>query len=83
MKNYNAVLTLVSDINKVFAHVTEDEDKIEPSDLIVLNKYMYRFINSIEVQPWLLQTGDTIATSNPSTKNMYAWFKLQRKELNN
>ena len=53
MKNYNAVLTLVSDINKVFAHVTEDEDKIEPSDLIVLNKYMYRFINSIEVQPWL------------------------------
>ena len=51
MKNYNAVLTLVSDINKVFAHVTEDEDKIEPSDLIVLNKYMYRFINSIEVQP--------------------------------
>ena len=53
MKNYNAVLTLVSDINKVFAHVTEDEDKIEPSDLIVLNKYMYRFINSIEVQPRL------------------------------
>ena len=51
MKNYNAVLTLMSDINKVFAHVTEDEDKIEPSDLIVLNKYMYRFINSIEVQP--------------------------------
>ena len=51
MKNYNAVLTLVSDINKVFAHVTEAEDKIEPSDLIVLNKYMYRFINSIEVQP--------------------------------
>ena len=28
-----------------------DDDKIEPSDLIVLNKYMYRFINSIEVQP--------------------------------
>jgi len=51
MKNYNAVLTLVSDINKVFSHVTEDEDKIEPSDLIVLNRYMYRFINSIEVQP--------------------------------
>ena len=52
MKNYNAVLTLISDINKVFAHVTEDDDKIEPSDLIVFNKYMYRFINSIEVQPW-------------------------------
>ena len=51
MKNYNAVLTLISDINKVFADVTEDNDKIEPSDLIVLNKYMYRFINSIEVQP--------------------------------
>ena len=51
MKNYNAGLTLVSDINKVVSHVTEDEDKIEPSDLIVLNKYMYRFINSIEVQP--------------------------------
>ena len=51
MKNYNAVLTLISDINKVFSDVTEDEDKIEPSDLILLNKYMYRFINSIEVQP--------------------------------
>ena len=33
MKNYNAVLTLISDINKVFADVTEDDDKIEPLSL--------------------------------------------------
>ena len=51
MTNYDLVTNLLGDINKVFAHVTEDEDKIEPSDLIVFNKYMYRFINSIEVQP--------------------------------
>ena len=51
MKNYNAVLTLISDINKVFADVTEDDDTIDPSHLIILNRHMSRFINSIEVQP--------------------------------
>ena len=51
MTNYDLVTNLLGDINKVFSHVTEDEDKIEPSDLIILNKYMNRFINSIEVQP--------------------------------
>ena len=51
MKNYNAVLTLISDINATFAHVTEDEDTIEQSDLNDFNKYLLRFVNSIEVQP--------------------------------
>ena len=60
MKNYNAVLTLISDINKVFSHVTEDEDKIEPSDLIVLNKYLYQFINKIKVQPWLCTNAELV-----------------------
>ena len=51
MTNYDLVTNLLGDINKVFAHVTEDEDVIEPSDLIVLNKYLYQFINKIKVQP--------------------------------
>jgi len=51
MTNYNAVLTLVSDINKTFAHVTEDEDTIEQSDLNDFNKYLIRFVNSVKVQP--------------------------------
>ena len=53
MTNYDLVTNLLGDINKVFSHVTEDEDKIEPSDLIVLNKYLYQFINKIKVEPWL------------------------------
>ena len=75
MTNYDLVTNLLGDINKVFAHVTEDEDKIEPSDLIVLNKYLYQFINKIKVQPWLLHefpTGNTTVTNRLSTRNMYA-----------
>ena len=49
MTNYDLVTNLIGDINKVFAHVTEDEDVIEPSDLVVLNKYLSQFINKIKV----------------------------------
>ena len=60
MTNYDLVTNLLGDINKVFSHVTEDEDKIEPSDLIVLNKYLYQFINKIKVQPWLCTNAELV-----------------------
>ena len=46
-------------------------------------KEAHELFNPVVCDIWLLQTGDTTATSSQSTKNMYESFKLQRKELNN
>ena len=44
---------------------------------------VHELMNPAVCDVWLLPTGDTTATSSPSTKNMYASFKLQRNALNN
>ena len=44
---------------------------------------VHELMNPAVCDVWLLQTGDTTAISSPSTKNMYASFKLQRKEQSN
>ena len=44
---------------------------------------VHELMNPAVCDVWLLQTGDTIATSSPSTRNMYASFKLQKNALNN
>ena len=44
---------------------------------------VHELMNPVVCDIWLLQTGDTTAISSPSTRNMYASFKLRRKEQNN
>ena len=57
----------------------EYQNELECKDAAEVHELMNPAVCDI----WSLQTGDTTATSSPSTRNMYESFKLQRKELNN
>ena len=44
---------------------------------------VHELMNPAVCDVWLLLTGDTTATSSPSTKNMYASYRQQKNALNN
>ena len=51
-KNELAVIDLISDINKLFSYVGEENDQIDFDDLKQFEKYCVKFVNAIEVEQW-------------------------------
>ena len=51
-KNELAVIDLISDINKLFSYVGEENDQIDFEDLRQFEKYCVKFVNAIEVEQW-------------------------------
>ena len=49
-KNEVALETLISDINKLFSYVGEDDDQIPFESLKQFEKYCVKFVNAIEVE---------------------------------
>ena len=49
-KNELAVIDLISDINKLFSYVGEENDQIDFDDLKQFEKYCINFVNTIEVE---------------------------------
>ena len=49
-KNEVALETLISDINKLFYYVGEDDDQIPFESLKTFEKYCIKFVNAIEVE---------------------------------
>ena len=49
-KNEVALETLISDINKLFYYVGEDDDQIPFESLKQFEKYCVKFVNAIEVE---------------------------------
>ena len=49
-KNELAVIDLISDINKLFSYVGEENDQIDFDDLKQFEKYCVKFVNAIEVE---------------------------------
>ena len=49
-KNKLALIDLISDINKLFYYVGEEDDQIPFESLKQFEKYCVKFINTIEVE---------------------------------
>ena len=49
-KNEVALETLISDINKLFYYVGEEDDQIPFESLKQFEKYCVKFVNAIEVE---------------------------------
>ena len=49
-KNELAVINLISDINKLFSYVGEENDQIPIEFLKKFEKYCINFVNTIEVE---------------------------------
>ena len=49
-KNELALIDLISDINKLFYYVGEEDDQIPLESLKQFEKYCVKFINTIEVE---------------------------------
>ena len=49
-KNEVALETLISDINKLFYYVGEENDQIPFESLKTFEKYCVKFVNAIEVE---------------------------------
>ena len=47
-KNELAVIDLISDINKLFSYVGEENDQIDFDDLKQFEKYCVKFVNAID-----------------------------------
>ena len=48
-KNALALIDLISDINKLFYYVGEEDDQIPFASLKTFEKYCVKFVNAIEV----------------------------------
>ena len=51
-KNELALIDLISDINKLFYYVGEEDDQIPFESLKQFEKYCVKFVNAIEVEQW-------------------------------
>ena len=51
-KNELALIDLISDINKLFYFVGEENDQIPFESLKTFEKYCVKFVNAIEVEQW-------------------------------
>ena len=51
-KNELALIDLISDINKLFYYVGEENDQIPFESLKKFEKYCVKFVNAIEVEQW-------------------------------
>ena len=49
-KNELALIDLISDINKLFYYVVEEDDQIPFESLKTFEKYCVKFVNAIEVE---------------------------------
>ena len=53
-KNEIALETLISNINNQFYYIGEEDDKVAPIDVKKFTEHCVAFIDSLEVEKWLV-----------------------------
>ena len=51
-KNETALVNLISNINKQFYYIGEENDKVAPIDVKKFTQYCVSFIDSLEIEKW-------------------------------